>query len=181
MTLRNGASVSLRAIRPDDAARLMALCRRLSPRTVYLRFFSARRLRPEEAEALANVDYRRRMALVAEVGDGWESKVIGVARYGPSEEDGTADIALLVEDAWQGLGLGSILLEEILRAAEDRGIYRFSADVLTENGRMLRLLGAHTAITRRTTASGVTSLAFRRRAGSFSESPTTTAHVVAPA
>src|SRR5207247_4861615 len=52
--LRNGASVRVRAIRPDDEPRLMALCRRLSPRTVYQRFFSFRRLLGEEAHALTN-------------------------------------------------------------------------------------------------------------------------------
>src|SRR5437773_11632846 len=84
--LRNGASVRVRAIRPDDEPRLMALCHRLSPRTVYERFFSFRRLLPEEAHALANVDYRQRMALVAEVADGQEPELIGVARYGPGDE-----------------------------------------------------------------------------------------------
>src|SRR2546425_895400 len=65
VTLRNGASVRLRPIRPDDQPRLMALCRRLSPRTVYERFFSFRRLVPQEAHAFANVDYRQRMGSVA--------------------------------------------------------------------------------------------------------------------
>src|SRR5213592_592205 len=69
VTLRNGASVRLRAIRPDDGPRLMALCHRLSPRTVYERFFSFRRLLPEEAHALANVDYRHPLAIV-DVGQG---------------------------------------------------------------------------------------------------------------
>ena len=169
MTLRNGASVRLRAIRPDDGHRLMALCHRLSPRTVYERFFSFRRLLPEEAHALANVDYRQRMALVAEVADGQEPELIGVARYGPGDEVITAEIGLVVEDGWQGLGLGSILLEEILRAGEQRGIHQFSADVLTENRRALGLLARHTAITRRTASDGVTSIVFRRRADSSVE------------
>jgi len=169
VTLRNGASARVRAIRPDDEPRLVALCRRLSPRTVYQRFFSFRRLLPEEAHAFANVDYRQRMAVVAEVDDGQEPELIGVARYGPSDEGTTADIGLVVADGWQGLGLGSLLLEEILRAGEQRGIYEFSADVLTENRRALRLLSRHTAITRRTVASGVTSVVFRRRADSALE------------
>ncbi len=168
VTLRNGASVRVRAIRPDDEPRLMALCRRLSPRTVYQRFFSVRRLLPEEAHAFANVDYRQRMAVVAEVGDGPEPELVGVARYGPSDE-GTADIGLVVADAWQGLGLGSLLLEEILRAGEQRGIHQFSADVLTDNRRALRLLARHAAIARRTVASGVTSVVFGRRADSALE------------
>jgi hypothetical protein len=67
VTLPNGASIRLRAIQPDDARPLMALCRRLSSNTVYQRFFSFRRLLPEEAHAFANVDYRQRMAVVAEV------------------------------------------------------------------------------------------------------------------
>src|SRR5436309_15952127 len=79
--LRNGASVRVRAIRPDDAPRLMALCRGLSPRTLYQRFFSFRRLLPEEAHAFANVDYGQRMAVVAEVHDGHEPEPVGRARY----------------------------------------------------------------------------------------------------
>ena len=66
VTLPNGASIRLRAIQPDDARRLLALCRGLSARTLYARFFSVRRLLPEEAHSLANVDYDRRMAIVAE-------------------------------------------------------------------------------------------------------------------
>src|SRR2546422_6998798 len=168
MTPRDGASVRVRAIRPEDEPRLMALCRRLSSRTVYQRFFSVRRLLPEEAHAFANVDYRQRMAVVAEVDGGQEPELVGVARYGPSDE-GTADIGLVVADGWQGLGLGSFLLEEILRAGERRDVHQFSADVLTENRRALRLLARHTAITRRTVASGVTSVVFSRRADSAVE------------
>src|SRR2546426_42725 len=102
VVLRNGASVHLRPIRPDDAPRLMALCHRLSPRTVFQRFFSSRRLRAEDAHALANVDYRERMALVAEVETGQEPPLIGVARYGPAGEAALANIGLVVEDGWQG-------------------------------------------------------------------------------
>src|SRR2546422_4811590 len=156
VTLRNGASVRVRAIRPDDEPRLMALCRRLSPRTVYERFFSFRRLLPEEAHALTNVDDRRRMAVVAEVDDGQEPELIGVARYGPSNEGTTADIGLVVADGWQGLRLRPLPPQEILRAGGQRRIPEVSAHVLTENRRALRLLSPHTAITRRTGASGVT-------------------------
>ena len=163
MTLRNGAAVRLRPIRPDDAPGLLALCQRLSTRTVYQRFFSERRLRPEDARALASVDYRESIAIVAESDDGPEHELVGVARYGRSG-DGTVDIGLVVADAWQGLGLGSRLLDEILAAGEERGIHEFSADVLTENSRALRLLASHTVITRRAFDSGVTSLLFTRRA-----------------
>ncbi len=166
VVLRNGASVRLRPIRPDDAPRLMALCHRLSLCTVYQRFFSPRRLRPEEAYAFANVDYRERMAVVAEVDTGRELDLIGVARYGPAEEAATADIGLVVEDGWQGLGLGTMLLEEILEAGARQGIWPFRADVLTENRRALRLLARYTNIAQSTTSDGVTSVKFRRRENS---------------
>ncbi len=161
--LGNGASVRLRAIHPDDEPRLMALSRRLSQRTTYQRFFSFRRLLPEEAHAFANVDYHQRMAIVGEVDDGRERELVGVARYGLSDE-GPADIGLVVADTWQGFGLGSLLLEAILRAGEQRGIHEFSAEVLTDNRRALRLLTRHTTITRQTVAGGVTSIVFSRRA-----------------
>src|SRR3989442_706510 len=154
VTLRNGGSVRVRAIRPDDEPRLMALCRRLSPRTVYQRFFSFRRLLPEEAHALANVDDRRRMAVVAEVDDGQEPELIGVARYGPSNEGTTADIGLVVADGWQGLGLGSLLLGENLRAGEQRGVHQFSAHVVTEKLLARRFVARDTAGTRRARARG---------------------------
>src|SRR3989449_7865238 len=140
VTLRNGASARVRAIRPDDEPRLVALCRRLSPRTVYQRFFSFRRLLPEEAHAFANVDYRQRMAVVAEVDDGQEPELIGVARYGPSDEGTTADIGLVVADGWQGLRPGSPPPGEVLPAGEQRGIPEVSAAAVTENRRALRLL-----------------------------------------
>jgi acetyltransferase len=117
------------------------------------------RLLPEEAQSLANVDYDRRMAIVAEADEGPESELVGVARYGPPG-DGTIDVGLVVADGWQGLGLGPRLLDELLKAGERRGIHQFQADVLTDNSRALRLLARHTAIVHRTIDSGITSLVF---------------------
>jgi hypothetical protein len=161
--LRNGVFVRVRTIRADDQPRLMALCRRLSPRTVYQRFLSVRRLLPEEAHAFANVDYRQRMAVVAEVDDGQELELVGVARYGPSDE-GTADIV----SSWRTAGKDLVWARSSSRRSfvrrKQRGIHEFSADVLTDNRRALPLLARHTAIARRTAGSGVTSVVFRRRA-----------------
>ena len=108
-------------------------------------------------------DERHSPAIVAEVDDGREPELVGVSRYGPSDV-GTADIGLVVADAWQGLGLGSLLLEQILHAGEQRGIHEFSAEVLTDNRRALSLLARHTTITRRTVGNGVTSVVLTRRA-----------------
>src|SRR3989454_7560456 len=70
---------------------------RRPPRSTLFPYTTLFRSLPEEAHALTNVDDRRRMAVVAEVDDGQEPELIGVARYGPSNEGTTADIGLVVD------------------------------------------------------------------------------------
>src|SRR6266436_1852537 len=70
------------------------------------------------------LDYCRQMGLMAERALDWRPELIGVARYEPYEKD-TAEVALVVQGYWQGKGLGSILLKEILRAGEANGIRAF--------------------------------------------------------
>jgi len=156
VTLKDGATVTLRPIRPEDETELTALYAGLSPETSYQRFFTVMaRLPPEWARILANVDYQKRMAIVA-VGPG--GQLIAVARYDYDETAEEAEIALVVQDRWQGKGLGTILMTELLRTAEAKGIHRFRAYVLAENRRMLDLLARTTQVLERQTERGVTSL-----------------------
>ena len=165
VTLKDGARLRIRPVLPEDEARLVTLYGRLSPETAYQRFFGVmKRLPPDWAHHFANVDYRTRMALVAERSLEWRPELIGVARYEPSDEEDTAEVALVVQDYWQGKGLGASLLRGILRAAEANGIRRFCAYVLADNSHMLHLLTAHTAITRQETREEITEISFRRRA-----------------
>ena len=162
IVLADGARLVLRPIRSDDEPRLVALYDRLSLHTAYQRFFTVmRRLPPDWAHFLANVDYRRRLALVVEHGPATE--LIAVARYESTDEPGTAEIAFVIEDGWQNRGLGTLLLGELLAAAEARGLRRFRAYVLAGNRRMLDLLQRFTDVLERTTESGVTSLVCARR------------------
>ena len=165
VTLKDGARIRIRPVLPEDEARLATLYGRLSRDTAYQRFFGVmKRLPPTWAHHFAHVDYRGRMALVAERSLEWRPELIGVARYEPAEEEDTVEAALVVQDYWQGKGLGTILLKAILRAAEANGVRRFRAQVLADNVRMLRLLAAQTNITRQETHHGVTEVSFRRRA-----------------
>jgi acetyltransferase len=143
LSLPDGEQVILRPIRPDDAPRLQALAPRLSSQTVRFRFFGVRReLYPEEAERLAAVDYRDRMAVVAERQGADGPEVIGVARYDrdPARPE-TAEFALLVEDRLQRRGLGRALLGQLVAAARANGIQRLVGDVLRENRPMLEFIG----------------------------------------
>jgi len=165
VVLKDGASARIRPIRPDDEPRLVDLYERLSRHTAYQRFFTVlRRLPNDWYHFFANVDYVRRLALVAERETVAGTQLIGVGRYEPSEEPDVAEVAFVVEDGWQGRGLGAILLEAVLGAADARGLRRFRADVLADNHRMLRLLATHTEVDERKTEEGVTGLRFRRRA-----------------
>ncbi len=172
VVLKNGAHVCLRPIRPDDEPRLVELYGRLSRHTAYQRFFTVmRRLPPDWAHFFANVDYRRRLALVAERDTPAGVELIGVGRYEPEEEADTVEVAFVVEDGWQGFGLGAILLTGVLRAAEARGIHRFRAYTLADNYRMLRLLTELTEVRERKTEEGVTAVLFEPRREADSLSP----------
>src|SRR5213594_1842724 len=125
LALAGGERVRLRPIRSDDEPRLSELYDRSSRNTRYQRFFSVmRRLPPDWAHFLANVDYQRRFALVAEAPGGADT-LIAVARYEPGGEPDTVEVALVVQDTWQARGLGLVLFRELLAAAEANGIRRF--------------------------------------------------------
>lgn len=164
VTLRDGARVRIRPIRPDDAPRLCALYDRLSADTAYQRFFTVmRRLPPDWARVFATVDYRRRLALVAEHDAGGEPELIGVGRYECSEKSDLPEVAFVVQDGWQGKGLGTVLLQELLRAGAARGITRFRAYVLADNVRMLDLLARLTDVLDSRTEDGVKAIVFAPR------------------
>ena len=158
ITLSDGTQILVRPIRPDDEPRLVELYSRLSHDTRYQRFFSVmQRLPPDWAHFLANVDYKRRFALVVEQPD--DPALIAVGRYEPSGDDpGVAELAVVVQDGWQGKGLGSVLMAGLLREAASHGITRFRAYVLGENRRMLQLLRRCTDVVEQRTERGVVDL-----------------------
>jgi len=162
--LRNGETLRIRPIRPDDEPRLVALYERLSRHTAYQRFFTVRRrLPPDWLHYFANVDYQRRLALVAERETIAGVELVGVGRYEPSDDEATGEVAFVLEDGYQGQGLGAVLLDAIVRAGTERGLTRFRAYVLTENHRMLRLLAHNTRILERKTELGEVAVLFEPR------------------
>jgi len=158
LELPTGERVRIRPIRPEDELHLSDLYDRSGRDTRYHRFFTVmRRLPPDWARFLANVDYQRRFALVVEDVTAPSTSLIGVARYEPSEE-GVAEVAFVVEDRWQGRGLGTLLITELFRAAAENGITRFRAFVLADNRRMLALFARHADVLERRLEQGVVEL-----------------------
>lgn len=164
--LRDGTRLHVRPIRAGDASRLVEFYRSLSAHSAYQRFFTImKRLPLDWARVLADVDYRSRLALVAEQGPAGAADLIAVARYEPTDRADTAEVAFAVLDPWQGKGIGTALLRRLLDAATERGIRQFRAYVLADNHRMLDLLRRFTDVRQSQLASGVVELLFTRRSG----------------
>ena len=134
VVLRSGSTLRLRPIRIEDAPALLAFYQRLSPDSLYFRFFSLPKIDAERAAGFCRVDYDRHFALVGETA----GRIVAVAHYFrlPQRPD-RAEVAFTVEDALQGQGLGTRLLERLAEIARARGITTFEADVLGHNRRMI--------------------------------------------
>jgi acyl-CoA synthetase (NDP forming)/GNAT superfamily N-acetyltransferase len=134
VVLSDGGTVHLRPITPDDADRIVAMHSRMSEQTRYFRFFTPYPRIPErDLKRFSVVDHHGRVALGAFLGD----DLIAVGRYERLGDTDSAEVAFVVEDAHQGCGLGSILLEHLAAAARERGLTRFVAEVLADNNQMV--------------------------------------------
>jgi len=133
--LRDGSTLRLRPIRPDDVAALMEFHTRLSPRSVYFRFFSPLpELSREKATQLCTVDYNNTFALVGE----HAGRIVAVARYYRNDEvHDRAEVAFLTEDALQGRGIATRMLERLAVIACENGVKTFEAYVLGDNRKMI--------------------------------------------
>lgn len=149
-TLGDGTVVRLRVGRPGDRDLLRRGFERLSDESRYLRFMGRKpALSEAELDALTVVD-QHRFALAAVRPDPatGEEEGLGVARFvrDPAEPE-VAEAAVTVVDAWQGRGLGSLLLRRLAAAARERGVRRFGGEILARNEGMRRLLAEHGAAT----------------------------------
>lgn len=134
VVLRDGSTGHLRPISPDDADAVQAFHMRQSQNSIYLRFFTYKSsLSAKELRRFTEVDHVGRVAFVVTRGQ----DIIGIGRYDRLDNPDEAEVAFNVSDAYQGRGLGSILLEHLAAAARENGIRRFTAEVLPENRKMI--------------------------------------------
>ena len=136
----DGDEFFIRPIRPSDASLLIAHFNSLSPRSVYMRFFSpVKQLSQAMLVRLTQIDYDREVALVALIREGEEQKMVGVARviFEPNGKRGEFSVA--VADQWQGKGMGASLLKRCLVYSADKGLEKVWGIVITENRQMVKL------------------------------------------
>ena len=131
VALRDGSSMLVRQVRPDDKATIEAGFDRMSPESRYRRFFSPlQRLTDADLRYLTEVDHHDHEALIATSPEG---EPIGVARYVRGERPEEAEVAVTIVDDWQGRGAATALLERLVDRARENGIQRFVAIILQEN------------------------------------------------
>lgn len=142
-TLADGRQVTVRAIRPEDAAMEQAFVRALSDESRYFRFANAiHELSDSLLVRFTQIDYDRELALVAVVDENEAPEQIGVARYVIDADGITCEFAIALADAWQGQGIGRRLLTRLAQAARARGLRTMVGQVLPHNIRMLGLMNA---------------------------------------
>ena len=136
IVLSDGDTAYLRAITPRDAPALLAFHERQPSDNLYRRFLSPKpTLSAKELEHFTNVDFHDRVALVAE----HRGEFIAWASYERWKARDDAEVAFLVDDAHQGRGIATLLLEHLASIARSNGIERFTAEALSDNRAMLRV------------------------------------------
>lgn len=136
--LKDGSIIRLRPIRTDDCERWLAFVSRLSPRAKYLRFHHLpKAMTADDAARFCTVDYRDTFAIVAEVRREQREEIVAVGRYYRLPNKSSAEVAFAVEDDYQGKGIGTGLMEGLVKAALENGITMFKAEVLSENEEMM--------------------------------------------
>jgi acetyltransferase len=141
LRLRNGDMTLLRPIRPEDAAAEQRFIARLSQRSLYLRFHGlVRELSLERLVRFTQIDYDREMAFVATDMQGEAEEIRGIARYIRNPDGSSCEFAVVVEDAWQGRGLGVALMTALEACARRRALRQMIGLVLAENDGMVRMM-----------------------------------------
>jgi acetyltransferase len=144
-TMKDGNTVTIRPIRPEDEPALARFHETLSERSVYLRYFHLmnleQRVAHERLTRICFIDFDREMALVAERRNpqSGEQEILAVGRMSKILGTNEAEVAVLVSDKWQGRGLGKELLARLLIVGADEKLSKLTADILPDNRDVMRI------------------------------------------
>ena len=140
--LPDGTNVTIRPIRPEDAAIEQKFVKDLSAESKYFRFMqSLEQLTPLMLARFTQIDYDSEMALIAEINERKkDTRIIGVVRYVSNPDRHSCEFALTVSDDFQRKGIGRHLMHRLMTIAHDRGIEVMEGEVLSTNSKMLKLM-----------------------------------------
>lgn len=140
--MRDGRTILLRPIRPEDEALQQALMSRMSHEDIYFRFFRhMRKFGHLEMARLTQIDYHREMAFIAvAAGPNGSPESLGVVRTVTDTDNNSAEFSVLVRSDLKGQGLGTLLMQKMIRYCRERGTMKMVGRVLVANADMLRLV-----------------------------------------
>jgi ribosomal protein S18 acetylase RimI-like enzyme len=137
--LRDGRNIDIRALHRADRDDMLAAVGRTSGSSLQRRFFGVKRgFSDAETAFFMDIDFDKHVALVAQLTEDAQPAIIGGGRY-VLVKDGEAELAFLVIDAYQGQGIGRLLMKHLIAIAREKGLRTLTAEVLPENAAMLRL------------------------------------------
>lgn len=142
--LKDQRPVTIRAVRPGDKGLIIEALRGLSADSIYFRLFASKKeFTDADLKEITEVDFLNVVALVAILEQNGRDRIVGEGRYIRSGEAGTihkAEVALLVVDAFHGLGIATLLLKHLIAIGREAGITHFEAEILRSNQTMLNIL-----------------------------------------
>lgn len=139
--LRDGSRVKLKPIRVEDVEAWVDFVSRLGPHTKYLRFHHVtKEMGVEDALHFCTLDYKNTFAIAVWILRESRRVIVAIGRYYRLPGQQTAEFALVVDDAYQGKGIGTVIMKCLVRVARDNGITTFEADILAENDEMMTVL-----------------------------------------
>jgi acetyltransferase len=139
--LRDGREVLLRPIKPEDEPLWLEMFQSFSEESIRFRFFQILKDTPHETRVrYCNIDYDREIAIVAELTENGHRKILGVVRVGIEPDGKTGEIAFIVADPWQCLGLGTKFIDFAIEVSKDMKVEQLYAIMLPENYRAISLM-----------------------------------------
>jgi acetyltransferase len=139
-SLKNGQEVLLRPIKPEDEPMWLEMFQSFSEEAIRYRFFQILKDTPHEVRVrYCNIDYDREVAIVAEIVENGKRKILGVSRVSLELDGRSSEMAFIVSDYWQGLGLGTKMVDYTLDIAKEKGVESVYAIMLQDNYRALSL------------------------------------------
>ena len=138
--LRDGREILLRPIRPEDEPLLLEMLNDFKDPERYWFVQEIKEMPHEFAVRICNIDYDRELAIVAELAEKGHRRIVGVVRLVTRQDRRTGEIAFIVANAWQGLGLGKELVDYLVKICLEKNIEKISSTILSEDAKSINLL-----------------------------------------